>query len=61
MDEQEIEEAKKLKLKLMAVLPEETIMSIDLEVGEIFSKLSDIINDTEFFSTSMSSIMMCWV
>ena len=49
MDEQEIAEAKKLKPKLMAVLPEETIMGIDPEVGEIFFKLGDIINDTEYF------------
>ncbi|MDE7283567.1 MAG: hypothetical protein K2N85_08305, partial [Lachnospiraceae bacterium] len=49
MDEQEIEEAKKLKPKLMAVLPEETIMGIDPEVGEIFFKLDDIIKDTEYF------------
>ena len=49
MDEQEIAEAKKLKPKLMAVLPEETILSIDPEVGEIYSKLGGIINDTEYF------------
>lgn len=49
MDEQEIAEAKKLKPKLMAVLPEETIMSIDPEVGEISLKLGDIINDTAYF------------
>ncbi len=39
MDEREIAEAKTLKPKLMAVLSEETIMSIDPEVGEIFFKL----------------------
>lgn len=49
LDEQEIAEAKKLKPKLMAVLPEETIMGIDPEVGEISFKLNDIINDTEYF------------
>jgi len=49
MDEQEIAEAKTLKPKLMAVLPEETIMSIDPEVGEIFSKLDRIVSDTEYF------------
>lgn len=49
MDEQEIAEAKKLKPKLMAVLPEETILSIDPEVAENFFKLGDIINDTGYF------------
>lgn len=49
MDEQEIAEAKKLKPKLMAVLPEETILSIDPEVAENFFKLRDIINDTAYF------------
>ena len=49
MDEQEIAEAKKLKPKLMTVLPEETIMSINPEVAEISSKLNKIINDTSYF------------
>lgn len=34
MEEQEIAEAKKLKPRLMAGIPEETIMRIDPEVGE---------------------------
>ena len=49
MNEQEIAEAKKIKPKLMDVLPEETIMSIYPEVGEIYFKLDDIINDTAYF------------
>lgn len=49
MDEQEIAEAKKLKPKLMAALPEETIMRIYPEVGETAYKLHDIINDTAYF------------
>ena len=49
MDEQEIEELKKLKPKLMAVDPEVVIMSIDPEVREISDKLNKIINDTVYF------------
>ncbi|MCM1087802.1 MAG: hypothetical protein NC419_06570 [Muribaculaceae bacterium] len=49
MDEQEIVELKKLKPKLMTLDPGLAVMGIVPEVGEVFDKLHQIINDSAQF------------